>query len=42
VLEEAEKCGVDVSGYRAIAEGLQEQLAAIKKGFHPPMKIGDV
>lgn len=33
LMDRAAECGVPVEGYRAIATGLQEQLAAIEKNF---------
>lgn len=38
--DKAEECGCDMTGYRAIAAGLMEQLKAIQKNFMGPMQMG--
>jgi hypothetical protein len=39
VIDDAERCGVDVSGYRAIASGLGEQLRNLNELFSPQIKM---
>lgn len=40
VLDKASECGVDVTGYRAIANGLKEQLEAVQRNFMQQPAIG--
>lgn len=40
VFDDADKCGIDTTGYRAIAAGLQAQLQEIHSNFMPKLKQG--